>query len=96
MGEGLTWIAENANSASIFVYLLLTLLISGYGLHRRWWVIGWIYTDCLTSRDEVERERDELRDKAEQRAERIELKLDLLETVERERAAIIPRPRRSP
>jgi hypothetical protein len=40
MDKILMWLITNAHSASIIVYLLLTLVFSGYALHKGWIVLG--------------------------------------------------------
>ncbi len=88
-----SWIFENADAASFVVYLVLTLVVGGYGLYKRWFVIGWQYNDAVAARDLAFKERDELRKRIDDRTERLERKLEVLE--EAERLASKPRSRTS-
>ncbi len=88
--ELMTWLVQNAEDTGIVTYLVVTLVIVGFGLYRKWWVIGWQYQDAITSRDAALRDRDDLRDRIDERAERVERKLEIFEEAER---LAKPRPR---
>ena len=86
----MTWLVQNAENVGIVTYLVMTLVIVSLGLYRRWWVIGWQYNDAIASRDMALKERDDLRDRFDTRAERLERKLEIFEEAER---LVKPRPR---
>lgn len=63
------WITTNADKVGPTALLLFALL----SFYKKWIVLGWVY-------QEVEDERDTLRHLADQRAGKIEEKLDRLES----------------
>jgi hypothetical protein len=93
--DGLTWITTNADKTSIVGYLALTLFIVGFGLWRKWWVIGWQYQDQVKRADNAEARVEEFRKAADERAERMERKLEILQEAERQAHASRSTSRRS-
>ena len=80
--EDLTWVIKYADTISIVTYLALTLVAYVLAINREWLVPGKRYREVCS-------ERDELRDAAAERTERIERKLEIYEEAER-----LSRPRR--
>lgn len=51
MDKFLMWLLNNANSASIIVYLVLTIAFGGYALHKEWLVLGNVYATLKKAYD---------------------------------------------
>lgn len=81
--EDIKWIIESADKLSIVGYLALTFFLFGLALHREWIVMGGQYRNVCKDRDRYRTERDELRHDAEDRARRIETKLEIYAEAER-------------
>lgn len=89
MSEFLTWLAASGERLTVIGLLLIVMFVVVYGVQKkqRWWVPGWLYTDC---EEEVKRLEAEVREYVKQS----QTKLDRLEQLEEDRRSV-PR-RRAP
>lgn len=85
-----TWLIQNAEGLGIVSYLVVTLVIGILALHRRWIVIGWMYSDKVKEAadeaaraDKAEARADALQSRLDSHAERVERKLEILEEADR-------------
>lgn len=65
------------------------------GLHRRWWVPGWIYTEAIAMRDEYKASLEERQDEDRARAdELIEQSVAMKQQIEDLKIALVKRQER--
>lgn len=78
--DALTWIAESGERLTVVGLLLIIVFVVVYGVQKkqRWWVPGWMYSEC---QDEVTR----LEAKLQEHTDRIQRRLDIMEELEDER-----------
>ena len=66
----LKWLLT-AQGISVTGVVLTFAALLLFGLHKRWWVPGWIYTEATTMRDEYKASLEERRDEDRARAEQL-------------------------
>ena len=77
MSDMLTWVSESAERLTVVGLLLIVLFVVVYGVQKRqrWWVPGWMLTDC-------EAEKKLLQDQVNAYIARTQTRLDTLEELE--------------
>jgi hypothetical protein len=77
MSDMLTWVSESAERLTVVGLLLIVLFVVVYGVQKkqRWWVPGWMLTDC-------EAEKEALQKKVDEYIARTQTRLDTLEDLE--------------
>lgn len=77
MTDFLNWLAASGERITVIGLLLIVVFVIVYGVQRkqRWWVPGWMYTDC---QDEVAR----LEAKVQEYIDKTQKRLDELEALE--------------
>jgi hypothetical protein len=64
---------------TIVTLLMIALVVVGWGLHKRWWVPGWMLADCEGEKEDQNRIIKGLREQIEADNERRRIKLEVLE-----------------
>lgn len=72
MSDLLNWVTTYGESLSVVSILLIVIGVGGVGLYKKWWVPGWMYTDCVQKKSALEKAADEETD-------RMRLRLSVLE-----------------
>lgn len=74
MTDFLRWLAEGGEQLTVVGILIIALFVIVYGVQkdRRWWVPGWMYTECLSERDSLRTEVQRYVEQTEDRLERLE------------------------
>ena len=68
----LEWVVKYGDSLSVVSVLLIVLGVIVIGLYKRWWVPGWMYTDCTDERDKLQKAVDD-------ETERMRIRISVLE-----------------
>lgn len=85
--DALNWIVASGERITVTILLMIAIWAITWGLHKRWWVPGWMLADCNSEVQKLEKiiEADNLRKQS---------RLDELEELQRQ--PIPPPPRRQP
>lgn len=74
MTEMLTWLAESGERLTVVGLLLILLFVLFYGVQekQRWWVPGWMLTDCEAEKQKIDDKLDAYVRRTEERLSRFE------------------------
>jgi hypothetical protein len=74
MSDMLTWVSESAERLTVVGLLLIVLFVVVYGVQKRqrWWVPGWMLTDCEAEKELLQKKIDEYITRTQDKLDRLE------------------------